>query len=150
MRGFVIQDFSVYQKNGTVRSITPDYHRAESLFADSHRKLQVLQRQIAALGVDAELANEYIILCYDILLLCIRAHLYKKGLVSKGLGAHEAEVSYLQELSIPTKDILFLDQMRYFRNGMLYYGKTLDVEYAHAVISFTQSLHAKLLTTHPN
>jgi hypothetical protein len=47
----------------------------------------------------------------------IRARLLLDGHNSSGLFAHEADVS-------------FLNDIRYFRNSVTYYGKILDTEYA--------------------
>ena len=74
----------------------------------------------------------------------IRAKLYLKGYNASGQGAHEAEISYLKILGFAEKDIQFADQMRYFRNGILYYGTALDKEYAEKVIEFTKSISPKL------
>ena len=82
--------------------------------------------------------------CYDILLFLIRAKLYAEGYSSIGQGAHEAEVSYVRNLGIHEKDVQFLDQLRYFRNGILYYGKRLDAEYAEKVITFTKRIYGVL------
>jgi hypothetical protein len=39
-------------------------------------------------------------------------------------------------LGFNERDVEFLDQIRYFRNGMLYYGTILDAEYAKKVFDF--------------
>ena len=67
-----------------------------------------------------------------------------EGFCAGGQGAHEAEVSYLRELGFDEKDIKFADQLRYFRNGILYYGTVLDAEYALKVIEFTKRIYPKL------
>ena len=51
----------------------------------------------------------------------IRAKMLLRGYNASGYGAHEAEVSYLRNLDFNETDVQFLDQMRYFRNGMLYF-----------------------------
>ncbi len=66
------------------------------------------------------------------------------GFNSSGQGAHEAEVSYLRELNFKEQDVQFADQIRYFRNGMLYYGTLLDKEYAEKVINFTRRIYSEL------
>ena len=128
----MIQEFSQYITQGIVRKITPDSMRAQSLLMDSQRKLAVLDRQVQALGIDDQLANEYIVLCYDIIMLCIRSKLYQNGFVASGLGAHEAEVAYLQELDISQKDILFMDQLHIF-----------EMECSIMVNNLMQSMHKK-------
>ena len=57
-----------------------------------------------------------------------------EGYNASGLGAHEAEVSYLRVLGFSENDVQFADQLRFFRNGMLYYGTMLDKEYAKIAI----------------
>ena len=76
----------------------------------------------------------------------IRARLYSEGYTSRGLGAHEAEVSFTRHMEFNEKEVQFLDQLRYFRNGILYYGKRLDKEYAEKVIEFTKKTYVKLRT----
>ena len=67
-----------------------------------------------------------------------------KGLNASGFKAHEAEVAYWGLLNFKEQEIQFLDQMRFFRNGMLYYGTILDKEYAEKVIDFTKKNYQKL------
>ena len=66
------------------------------------------------------------------------------GLIISGKGAHEAEVSYLRTLGFKEQEVQFADQMRFFRNGMLYYGTIIDKEYAKKVILFTKKKYKKL------
>jgi hypothetical protein len=47
-------------------------------------------------------------------------------------------------LGFDEKDVQFADQLRYFRNCMLYYGTILDKVYAEKVIGFTKKLYPKL------
>ena len=77
-------------------------------------------------------------------MLLIRSKLYLEGYSASGKGAHEAEVSYLKILGFPEKDIHFVDQLRFFRNGILYYGTAIDKEYAEKVIEFTKKMYPKL------
>ena len=67
-----------------------------------------------------------------------------EGYNASGLGAHEAEVSYLRVLGFSENDVQFADQLRFFRNGMLYYGTMLDKAYAEKVLEFTRSIYPKL------
>jgi hypothetical protein len=78
-------------------------------------------------------------------MLLLRAKMLKEGFSSVGKGAYEAEVAYAKTLGFLEKDILILDQLRYFRNGILYYGKTFDTLYAKTIISFTKKISKKLL-----
>ena len=74
----------------------------------------------------------------------IRAKMLLKGYNTSGLGAHEAEVSYLRVLGFNENDVQFADRLRYFRNGMLYYGTILDEEYAKKVLEFTKKIYSRL------
>ena len=74
----------------------------------------------------------------------LRAKLYSEGYSAKGHGAHEAEISYLSVLGFEEREVQFADQMRYFRNGILYYGTSLDLEYAEKCIMFTKKISLKL------
>ena len=74
----------------------------------------------------------------------IRAKMLLNGYNASGVGWHEAEVSYLRILGFVEKDVQFADQIRFFRNGMLYYGTILDKEYAEIVIEFTKRIYSKL------
>ena len=89
-------------------------------------------------------ANNFVKPCYDILMEMIRAKMLLDGYNASGHGAHEAEVSYLRLLGFNEKDIQFADQLRYFRNGILYYGTILDKEYAELVVDFTKKKYSTL------
>ena len=67
-----------------------------------------------------------------------------EGYHASGFDAHEAEVSYMRVLGFTEKEVQFADQLRFFRNGMLYYGTQLDKTYAEKVIAFTKRLYLKL------
>ena len=47
-------------------------------------------------------------------------------------------------LLFPDNDVKFMDEVRFFRNGILYYGTSLDKEYAGKVLEFTKKTHPKL------
>jgi hypothetical protein len=140
----MIKDFDDYIKIGIVKKGFIDKERAKNLIKDSERKIRVLEKQITQLGEDEDMLNEYILICYDSLMLLIRANMFLKGYNSSGINSHEAEISYAKILGINERDIQFLDQLRYFRNGMLYYGTILDKEYAEKVIDFTKRIYLKL------
>ena len=74
----------------------------------------------------------------------IRAKMLMRGFNDSGKGAHEAEVSYLRVLSFSEKEVQFVNQMRFFRNGILYYGTMLDKEYAEKVVDFLKRNYLKL------
>ena len=70
--------------------------------------------------------------------------MFFEGLSASGFEAHKAEISYLKVLGFEDKEVQFLDQMRYYRNGMMYYGTILDGEYAKKVVEFTKKVYKKL------
>lgn len=68
----------------------------------------------------------------------------EQGFNASGRGAHEAEVAYLRKLGIKESIIQFADQLRYFRNRIMYYGKEFDSEYAEKVFLFLKNIYEKL------
>lgn len=141
----ILKQFEEYVNEGIARKETPDPQRAKNLINESARKMRSLQQNLEKVGIDADNTNDYVEYCYDTLMLLVRAKLYSDGYSTCGAGAHEAEVAYLRNLDIKESNIRFLDQLRYFRNGILYYGKLVDADYAEEVIQFTKKLHPKLL-----
>ena len=140
----VLKKFEEFLKDGTMKKVYPNPERAKSLIIESERKLNSLNERIEKIGVKDNNANDYIEYCYDIIMLLIRAKLYARGYNSGGQGAHEAEVSYLRVLGFNDNEVQFMVQLRYFRNGILYYGTKLDAEYAEKVIQFTKKMYTKL------
>ena len=134
----VLKTFEEYIEDNIVKEITPDFQRAESLIEESDKKYSFLQKMINSIGVEDDYANEYIEYCYNILMFLIRAEMLKEGFSSSGKGAHEAEVSFTKQLGFSDNDIQVLDKLRYYRNGILYYGKQFDKEYAIQIIEFTK------------
>jgi len=136
--------FEEYMKEGVVKRIKINKERAKSLLIESERKILSLKERLEKLGIKNENANDYVEYCYDTLMHLVRAKLCLDGYCARGLGAHEAEVSYLRILGFTEKEVQFADEMRYFRNGILYYGTSLDAEYAEKVIKFTKTIYPKL------
>lgn len=139
-----IKTFEEHLKNGAIIRIQPDFQRAKNLEVESLRKLNRLNKIILIDPLIDENANDYIEDCYNIIMFKIRAILLKTGYKASGQGAHEAEISYLQKIDFNEKDVQFCNQLRYFRNGILYYGKRFDKEYAEKVIKFLNEINKKL------
>jgi len=139
-----LKPFEDFIKDGIVKRVSINSERAKSLISESERKMRSIKMQLEKIGVIEDNANDYVEHCFDSLMNLIRAKLYLKGYAASGAGAHEAEVSYLRELGFTEKDIQFADQLRYFRNGILYYGTLLDKEYADKALEFTKKTHPQL------
>src|SRR3989344_4714569 len=139
-----MMQFEDYLHEEIVKVVKKDQQRAYSLISEAERKLSSLNERIKKIGVRDDNANDYVEQCYDILLFLIRDKLFIEGYSCTGQGAHEAEISYMIKLGFDEKEIKFTDKLRYFRNGILYYGKLLDREYAEKVITFTKKNYLKL------
>lgn len=145
-----LKSFEEFLKTGIIKKITPNKERAKSLIAEAERKMKSMREQLEKIGIKDTNANDYVEYSYNIIMYLIRAKLYFEGYSSAGQNAHEAEVSYLRILKFKENQIQFFDQIRYFRNGMLYYGTMLDEEYAKKVLNFLNEIYPKLikLTNH--
>lgn len=140
----LLKFFEEFIKEGIVKKISRNPERAKSLILESERKMLSLNEHLEKIGVKNENANDYIEYCYDLLMRLVRAKMLVDGYSASGFGAHEAEVSYLRNLGFKEQEVQFADQMRFFRNGMLYYGTILDKEYAEKVIEFTKKNYLRL------
>ena len=139
-----IKRFEEFVRDGIVQRVTRDPERAGSLVLEAERKMRALHEQLEKIGVKNENANDYVEYCYDIMMYLLRASLYMNGYAAGGQGAHEAEVTYLRVLGFAEEDVQFANQMRYFRNGILYYGSPIDAEYAAKVVAFTKRRYPQL------
>lgn len=144
-----VRHFDDFVQEGIVRRSQPDYSRAKFLVQEAENSYLFLQEMLEKIGVKERNANEYIKSCYDILMELIRAKMLIDGYSATGQGAHEAEVSYLRVLGFREVEIQFADQLRYFRNGMLYYGTILDADYAQTVMEFTKKHYFELKKSIP-
>ena len=139
-----VKHFEEYRLEGIIKQVNKNKERSRSLVIESERKMLSLKERLIKLGVKNENANDYIEYCYDIIMHLVRAKLQLEGYLASGQGAHEAEVSYMRVLGFAENDVQFADQIRFFRNGILYYGTQLDKDYAEKVIEFTKRLCQKL------
>ena len=136
--------FKMYVKEGTIRKVSVNSPKARFLLGEAQNSLEGLKERVELIGINNKNANSIIKDCYDILMELIRAHLLINGYNSSGYFAHEAEVSYLEELGFSVAEISFLNDVRYFRNSATYYGKILDSDYAEKVYSFLNRIYPKL------
>ena len=139
-----VKFFEEFIDDGVIKKVSVDKERAKSLILESERKMKSLNENIDKIGIKDDNANDYVEYCYDILMFLIRARLYSLGYSSRGQGAHEAEVSFARNMGFGETEVQFLNQLRYFRNGILYYGTRLDKEYAEKVLDFTKINYLKL------
>ena len=139
-----MKDFEEFIRKRIIRKQSPNKSIARSLLEESERKYDSLKITLNKIGLIEQNANDIVEYCYDILIGLIRAKLYLDGLKSSGQGSHEAEVSYLIELGFSETDARIMDELRYFRNGIKYYGKKFDVGYANKILSFLDVNYEKL------
>ena len=139
-----IRNFEDFINDNIVKIQKPDKSRAEFLIKEAENSYSFLKEKINKIGLNNNNANDYIKSCYDILMELIRAKMLLKGYNASGFGAHEAEVSYLRVMGFKEINVQFIDQLRFFRNGMLYYGTILDREYAGKVIKFLNNIYPLL------
>ncbi|MGD9276851.1 MAG: hypothetical protein PVJ67_06795 [Candidatus Pacearchaeota archaeon] len=139
-----IKQFEEFIKKGIVKKQFPDKSRARFLVMEAEQSYNYLLKLIKKMGIENYNANDYVKNCYDILMELTRAKMLNNGFNASGFKAHEAEVSYWKNLRFRENEIQFLNQMRFFRNGMIYYGTIIDKEYAEKVIEFTKKNFEKL------
>jgi len=139
-----VKQFDEFIEAGVVKRQSPDKSRSKFLLIEAEQDYAYLLELIKKIGIGNHNANDYVKKCYDILMEITRAKMLLEGLNATGFKAHEAEVACLRNLEFKEQEVQFLDQMRFFRNGMLYYGMILDKEYAEKVIEFTKKSYQKL------
>lgn len=139
-----LRTFDEYIKEGTAKKQSPDRMRARSLIAESEDSYRILLSFVKKMGLDDSSANHVIKNAYDIIMELIRAKMLSDGFSTTGKGAHEAEVSYLAGIGFSSKDMDFANDLRYFRNGIMYYGKKFDEAYAHKVLEFLKRVYPLL------
>lgn len=137
--------FEEFLKMGVIVKRTPELSRSSFLIKEAERKNKSLNWTISKIGITELNAHEIIEYGYDILIYLLRAKLCKDGFNSSGEGSHEAEVSYMRNLGFSENEVNFMNQLRYFRNGIKYYGTSLDKTYAHKVKIFLDNIYPRLL-----
>ena len=134
--------FDTFLAEGVVRRQTPNIPRAVSLLEESKQATSFLNLSLQTIPSEKMNSNFIATSCYDIIMQLLRAHLFSNGFNAG--ASHEAEVSYLRVLGFPESDVVFLNELRYYRNGTKYYGTQLDREYADAVLMFMRRLARQL------
>lgn len=138
-------NFEEFIKLGAIVRRTPENSRAMFLYKESEIKYKSMNQVLDKVGLNQLNSHEIIEYCYDIIIYLIRAKLCIDGFNSTGEGAHEAEISYMRNLNFSENEVIFMNQLRYLRNGIKYYGKVLDEDYASKVLVFTKKIYPKLL-----
>ncbi len=141
----IVKSFEEFVDEGIAKKVSVDTQRAKNLILESKRRLSFVRETIQKMGIDNDKASIYVEYCYNVIMPLIRAKMLERGYTSTGQGAHEAEVAFSREIEFTQAEIDTLDQLRYFRNGIVYYGKRLDKNYAEKIIAFTISISKKLL-----
>src|SRR3989344_2323898 len=139
-----LDEFENYIKSGVVKKQSPDRLRSESLVKESEKSYASLIEFVEKIGITETNANLIIKNSYDVIMEIVRAKMFLVGYNSSGTASHQAEVSYLKKLNFPAFEVEFIDQLRYFRNGITYYGKILDTDYANKVFEFLNKILPKL------
>jgi len=139
------KEFEYYLNQGIIKKCIINKSRAKFLIEESEKSAKGLYKRIEMMNIDEYNANSMVKDCYDIIMSLIRAKLLLTGYCSAGQFAHEAEISYLKKFGFPDNEISFINDLRYFRNSVNYYGKILNIEYAQQVIDFTKKMHTKLI-----
>lgn len=139
-----MKDFEYYLKQGIAKKQSINVSRAKDLIYEADRKFNQIKRIINKIGIDSDNANDIIEGICDIILGLTRAKMFLKGFGASGKGAHEAEVAFLKILDFEEQEIEFINKLRYFRNGILYYGKRFDKEYAEKVLDFLNKIKKRL------
>jgi len=128
--------FEEFIKSGIIKKHSPDYSRAAFLVEET----KINRKFLLGVEINVVSANSVVKLAYDIIMGFLRAKMLQNGYHAVGNGAHKAEVLYLKKIGISDADIRFADQLRRFRNGMLYYGRMMDMEYAKKVVEFMERI----------
>ena len=136
-----MKNFKEFVNAGIIKKIFPNKSKARDLFQESERKKTQLAKILKLIGLFDENANDAVEYCYDIIMYTLRAKLYLMGLKSAGEGAHEAEISYMRKLGFSEKETLIMNDLRYHRNGIQYYGKSFDKNYARKVLEFLDRMY---------
>src|SRR3989338_3037739 len=134
-----MKSFEEFIKKGVIKRQAVQVSRARDLVQEAERKENSLKEMLKKIGLKNENANDIIEDYYAVLMALIRAKL-----LLEGYSAHEAEVAYLKKLNFSENEAEFMDKLRYFRNGILYYGKIFNTEYAEKVMAFMDRIVPKL------
>jgi len=137
-------DFEYYIVQGIVKKQSPSIPRAEFLNKESEKSFIGLKTRVDKIGIDEFSANSIIKDIHDIIIEKIKAKMLLAGFNATGNFAHEAEVAYMKELKFSDFEISFVNELRQSRNGITYYGKLFEVNYATKCYKFLMEIWKKL------
>lgn len=137
-----VRIFDEFVKENVVKKQPPNKYRAISLVEEAKQKKKFLERTLKSIPADEMNANVIIEISYDIILELLRAKMFLAGYNS--INSHEAEVSYMRVLGFSEHDVIFTDELRYYRNGIKYYGKKFTMEYANKVVQYLERVYNTL------
>lgn len=137
-----VRIFDEFVKENVVKKQPPNKYRAISLVEEAKQKKKFLERTLKSIPADEMNANVIIEISYDIILELLRAKMFLAGYNS--INSHEAEVSYMRVLGFSEHDVIFTDELRYYRNGIKYYGKKFTMEYANKVVQYLERIYNTL------
>src|SRR3989344_4696509 len=129
-----LKKFEEFVAKGLVKKQTSNRQRAISLVKEAESNEKFLKTSLKNIPREEMNPNFVVNSCYDIIMELIRAKMFIDGYNSG--NSHEAEVSYMRNLDFSEVDVIFMDELRYYRNGTKYYGTRLDMEYAKKVLQF--------------
>ena len=131
--------FEEFIAKGIVNNARQDMERAFALGNEARGKKEFLSKIMKAMPLEDISPNFIVESCYDILIEMLRARLLTQGFKSE--SSHEGEVAYMRNLGFPEADTRFMNELRYFRNGIKYYGKIFNHEYAIKVLEFMEKAY---------
>ncbi|MFH1500402.1 MAG: hypothetical protein ABIE22_00460 [archaeon] len=137
-------NFEEYLKKGIVKKQRPDMSRANFLIQESDKSFLGLKQRVEKLKINDLNANSIIKDAHDIVLELVRSKMLLQGYSASGFSAHEAEVAYMGKLGFSKVETDFMNEIRFLRNRILYYGKSLDKEYAEKVYAFLHKIYPRL------
>ena len=138
-------DFNYYLKKGIVKKVSPDISRASFLLEESKKSFEGLKKRINKMGIDEFSSNSIVKDIHDTIIQSIHSKMLTRGFSASGNYSHEAEVTYMKELGFSESEIFFMNKLRISRNGINYYGKIFEKEYANECYDFLLSISKKLI-----
>jgi len=137
-----LKSFESFIKEGIVKKQSSDLERASSLVKEAENKKAFFDRIIKNFSIKDTDSNYIVETSYDILIELLRAKLFLDGFNSS--NSHEAEVAYMRNIGFNEEEVLFMNSLRYYRNGIKYYGRIFDKEYSLKVLNFLIKLYPKI------